>query len=31
MKAKGWKVIVIWECEINENKLIQLIKGIKGE
>lgn len=31
MKAKGWKVIVVWECEINDKKLIQLIKDIKGE
>ena len=31
MKAKGWKVIVVWECEINEDRLNQLINEIKGE
>ncbi len=30
MKEKGWKVIVIWECEINDNRLCQLIDKIKG-
>lgn len=31
MKEKGWKVIVIWECEINEDRLERLISEIKGE
>lgn len=31
MREKGWKVIVIWECEINEDRLQRLISEIKGE
>lgn len=31
MKEKGWKVIVVWECEINECRLNRLISEIKGE
>ena len=31
MSEKGWKVIVIWECEINEDRLQRLISEIKGE
>ena len=29
MKEKGWKVIVVWECEINECRLNHLISEIK--
>ncbi|MBR1662876.1 MAG: virulence RhuM family protein [Ruminococcus sp.] len=29
MKEKGWKVIVVWECEINDNRLEYLIKEIR--
>ena len=31
MKEKGWKVIIVWECEINESRLNRLISEIKGE
>lgn len=31
MKEQGWKVIIVWECEINEDRLNQLINEIKGE
>ena len=31
MREKGWKAIVIWECEINEDRLQRLISEIKGE
>lgn len=31
MKEKGWKVIVVWECEINDNRLEYLIKEIRDE
>lgn len=31
MKEKQWNVIVVWECEINESRLEQLIAEIRGE
>lgn len=31
MESKGWRVIVVWECEISENRLNCLINEIKGE
>ena len=31
MKKAGWNVIVVWECQINEDRLKQLILEIKGE
>lgn len=36
LKAKGWRVITIWECELRNiaqrgKTLIQLVKDIKGE
>ena len=31
LEQLGWKVIVIWECEINEDRLQRLISEIKGE
>ncbi len=31
MKEKGWKVIVVWECEINDNRLEYLIKEIRDD
>ncbi len=31
MKEKQWKVIVVWECEINESRLERLIAEIRGE
>lgn len=30
MREMGWKVIVIWECEINNNRLDYLIKEIRN-
>ena len=31
MKEKQWKVIVVWECEINESRLERLIAETRGE
>lgn len=31
MKKLGWKVILVWECEISEERLNKLILEIKGE
>ena len=31
MREKGWKVIVVCECEINDNRLEYLIKEIRTE
>ena len=31
MKEKQWKVIVVWECEINETRLERLIAETRGE
>lgn len=31
MKENGWKVIIVWECELNEKRLFRLIDEIKGE
>lgn len=31
MRKDGWKVILIWECEISEKRLNKLIFEIKGE
>ncbi len=28
---EGWNVIVIWECEINVERLEQLVHEIRGE
>ena len=30
MRDNGWKVIVVWECEINETRLNDLVSEIKG-
>lgn len=29
LRKLGWKVIVIWECEVNKEKIISMIKKIK--
>ena len=29
LKALGWKIFRVWECEINENNLDSLVKKIK--
>lgn len=31
MRKDGWKVILVWECEISEERLNKLILEIKGE
>lgn len=31
MTEKGWRVIIVWECEINDERLKQLIFEIKGD
>jgi len=35
LKALGWKVLVVWECEINKNlnseSFKQILKSIKGD
>lgn len=31
MEKAGWKVILVWECEISEERLNKLILEIKGE
>lgn len=31
MEKAGWKVILVWECEITEERLNKLILEIKGE
>ena len=31
MAENGWKVIVVWECEINDDRLDRLTSEIKGE
>lgn len=30
LEESGWRVIVIWECEITKEKLENLVKEIKG-
>lgn len=30
LKAMGWNVIVIWECEINDERLKKMLSEIKG-
>lgn len=30
LSADGWRAIVIWECEINEDKLAQLASQLRG-
>jgi DNA mismatch endonuclease (patch repair protein) len=29
LRSKGWKVVRLWECEINKNKFLRKINGIK--
>lgn len=31
MRKDGWKVILVWECEISEERLNKLILEIKGK
>jgi len=31
LRALGWIVLVIWECEITEQNLIALVKQIKSK
>lgn len=31
MRKDGWKIILVWECEISEERLNKLILEIKGE
>ncbi|MFW5500928.1 MULTISPECIES: very short patch repair endonuclease [unclassified Maridesulfovibrio] len=30
LEQLGWKVIVIWECQLNDNELNKLAESIKG-
>ncbi|MBR5710240.1 MAG: DNA mismatch endonuclease Vsr [Thermoguttaceae bacterium] len=29
MKKSGWNVMIIWECQINERRLVKLIKELR--
>ncbi|MFZ6031987.1 MULTISPECIES: very short patch repair endonuclease [Melioribacter] len=29
LRSKGWKVVRLWECEINKNKFLRKINSIK--
>ena len=30
LKKAGWRVLVVWECEVNDQSLKKLIRTIKG-